>query len=292
MNLRALETLVLIARVGSFSAAAEEANMTLSAVSMQMKTLERELAVALFDRTSRPPLLTPAGRRVAEHAGRILLEEAALREACAEGASLGGHFRVGVILSAAVRFVPGLLERAVHEAPKARFQLITGLSEDLENAVISGRLDAAVVTRFGENDPRLRFDLVVLDEMVVAAPLSSKAQSLEDVAGRLRFLHFNPYSGIGRLTARTLKDRGIAPHDVLTLDNVAATVECVCAGLGFTILPEPDVRRHASTEVAILPIGQPPLLRELSLVTRDDPTSSLWRPGLLRLLTGERAGQG
>ncbi len=286
MNLRALETLALIARVGSFTAAAEEANMTLSAVSMQMKTLEQELDVALFDRNSRPPRLTPVGRRVAEHAGRMLLEEAALREACAEGTMLGGHFRIGVILSAAVRCVPVLLQRASRHAPKARFDLITGLSDDLQAGVLSGRLDAGIVTRVGEDDPRLNFDLVSLDEMVVAAPVASGATSLEDAIERLRFLHFNPFSGIGKLTARALKDRGLAPRNVLTLDNVAATVECVCAGLGFTILPEPDVRRHASSELIMLPMGTQRVWRELALVTRDDPSSRLWRLPLLWLLTG------
>ena len=82
MNIRALETLVQISQVQSFSTAAEIRNMTLSAVSMQMKALEAELDVELFDRQSRPPRLTPLGRQVAVQARAILSERDGLTMLC------------------------------------------------------------------------------------------------------------------------------------------------------------------------------------------------------------------
>ncbi|MEO1794512.1 MAG: LysR family transcriptional regulator, partial [Pseudomonadota bacterium] len=72
MNLRFLETLVTVADTGGFTPAAAASNRTLSAVSMQMKMLERDLDAELFDRTRRPPSLTPLGRRVADQARDVL----------------------------------------------------------------------------------------------------------------------------------------------------------------------------------------------------------------------------
>ena len=64
MQTRSLRSLIKISQTGSFLRAAEQLHVTLSALSMQMKTLEAELGVGLFDRTVRPPRLTPMGRAV------------------------------------------------------------------------------------------------------------------------------------------------------------------------------------------------------------------------------------
>ena len=59
MDIRHLKTLVAIAESESFLAAAERVSLTPAAVSLQMKTLETQLNVALFDRSTRPPHLNP-----------------------------------------------------------------------------------------------------------------------------------------------------------------------------------------------------------------------------------------
>ena len=94
MELRHLATLVKIAELGSFSAAARELGYTQSTVTMQMQALERDLDAPLFDRIGRSVHLTENGR-VAVLAARKMLEEARrLRLTLAEGD--GGLVRIGV----------------------------------------------------------------------------------------------------------------------------------------------------------------------------------------------------
>ena len=290
MQLRFLETLQRIVRLGSFSAAAEEGNMTLSSVSMQMKALEADLGVELFDRASRPPRLTPVGRSVAAQAARVLHEEAVMRALCTANAGLVGNLELGVISSAAIRLVPRLLEAASRLAPNAAFQFVTGLSSDLAASVLAGRLDAAIVTRVGGEDAALHFDTIGLEEMMLAAPADAKGRSLRTLAEDLRFLHFKPQSGIGRLIADTLAKEGIAARDALIFDSIETTMECVNLGLGFTLLPKPDVLRYARTKVKTIAMPPGTVRRELALVTRDDPSAPRWRGPLIGLIeTVERS---
>ena len=72
MSIRHLRTLLAIAERGSFAAAARDIHLTESAVSMQMKALEEELGLALFDRSKRPPVLTEAGRALLPEAKELV----------------------------------------------------------------------------------------------------------------------------------------------------------------------------------------------------------------------------
>ena len=72
MSLRALRTLVAIARHRTFARAGEAIGLTQSAVSLQVKSLEEEFNVRLFDRSRREPALTEAGRIVLAQAEQIL----------------------------------------------------------------------------------------------------------------------------------------------------------------------------------------------------------------------------
>ena len=77
MELRQLEYFTCIARLSSFRRAAAELGMNESTLSIQVKNLERELGVSLFERKSRGITLTESGRMLLERAERILAEVAA-----------------------------------------------------------------------------------------------------------------------------------------------------------------------------------------------------------------------
>ena len=137
MQTRSLRTLLEISRSGSFLAAAHRLGMTLSAVSMQMKALESELDAALFDRTFRPPQLTPLGSAVCAQARTLVDAERKLVELCQQNETLKGHYRIGFIGTASVRLLPDFLINAKRLAPDAVFEIETGLSEALEERVLS-----------------------------------------------------------------------------------------------------------------------------------------------------------
>lgn len=267
--------------------------MTLSSVSMQMKTLEEDLGAELFDRACRPPRLTPLGRRIAEQAANVLHEDQALRELCAPGLGLAGRFWLGVISSYSTRLMPKFLQMAPMSAPEAEFNLITGLSADLSASVLSGRLDAAIITRAGRDDPQLHYDTLGRDPMVLAVPQGARGRSVQQLAKELRFLHFQPLSGIGRVIAETLAEHKIEVRRNRIFDSIETTMECVNIGLGFTLLPEPDVKRYAAPGVKIMKAARGRVEREVALITRNEPSAERWRGPLVELLANaERLVEG
>lgn len=290
MQTRALRTLAAIDQVGSFAQAAAQLNMTLSAVSMQMKALEQELDVRLFDRAFRPPRLTPLGRRIAAKAKDVIADEDQLLGLCAGGGLLSGRYRIGFISTASVRLLPGFLAAARKSAPAARFEVEGGLSEDLEEKVLQGRLDAAVVTASQDARHGLRYDSLGSEPLAYAIPEASAALSLEQLMRELPFLHFLPSTGIGKLTARHLAGMKPAQRaDTIVMDGVEAIMECVKTGFGFTLLPVPDIERYADRSVAQRPSGDENLIRELALALREGSQSDRQAEQLRALFPAARA---
>ncbi|MEO1224611.1 MAG: LysR family transcriptional regulator [Pseudomonadota bacterium] len=265
MNLNTLRTLTVVAEIGSFVDAAQRLNMTLSAVSMQMKTLETLLDADLFDRGFRPPQLTPLGRRVARHARTVLAAYDDLVGLCQSPDTIKGDFRIGFVPTSSVRLLPGFLARARERFPLAHFTVETSLSDDLLARLKVGMLDAAVVTG-GDDVPRtMRTYPVSHEALVFCLPPHAAHWSIEDCMARISFIHFMPHTGIGRLIAQQLDRMAATPSDVIVLDRVDAVAECVRAGVGFSILPEPDIERFAKGEIVLRPMTPKPVTRDLVL---------------------------
>lgn len=248
--------------------------MTLSALSMQMKALEAELNVELFDRSVRPPRLTPMGLAIVAKATDLLDREDALIELCAPRDDLVGKFRMGFVTSAAARLLPGFLENTLAHMRLATFEFETGLSETLQQKVRAGRLDAAVVTSTEVNAQDLDQFVLRWEPFVFAVHASDASKGLDCLIKQHKFFHFMPQTGIGKLISQAMKqiDRPKSAPTVM-LDNLEAIMGCVKSGLGFTLLPEPDVRRYASDELVTLhaPVD---IGRSLVLVVRTDDTLS------------------
>ncbi len=253
--------------------------MTLSAVSMQMKSLEGDLGVTLFDRAHRPPKLTPDGRRICDHAEAVLKAESALLATSQSRTGLSGIYRMGFVPTASVRLLPDFLMAAERDAPQASFEIATDLSDALEDRVLSGDLDAAVIT--ASSDQRgLQMDVLRHEALSYA---SCHPGNLEVLFATLPFLHFLPKSGIGKLIANHVGGRA---SRTITLDSVEAIMECVNRGIGFTLLPAPDIERFAVPDV--IKTAEPGgLSRDLVLITRTTSQTSDLRTGIYTLFQKE-----
>ncbi len=272
MQTRSLRTLVRVAKVGSFAKAADQLNMTLSALSMQMKALETELGVDLFDRSVRPPRLTPLGRAIVAKAAPLLNCEEELLELCRPTTSLVGTFRIGFVTSAAVRLLPGLLNRAKQDAPQAQFEFETGLSRNLQSKVLNGLLDAAIVTDADGVPDGLIAEVLRKEPLVYAAHKSLLIHGLDGLMADHTFFHFMPDTGIGKIIAAELaRHERPKTTETIVLDNLEAIMECVAGRLGFTLLPEADIERYRQQNVGTLPLPNLPD-RSLVLVAANNGT--------------------
>lgn len=270
MQTRTLRTLVAISRAGSFAGAAAELNMTISAVSMQIKALETELGMALFDRAFRPPRQTPAGRAVAMQALRVLAEEDALLDLCTPHDRLAGRFRLGFVATASVRLLPGFMRRAQGALPEARFVFETGLSQTLESRVAAGGLDAAVVTASTEPGPGIAHRLVRHEPLAFAVDRTLMRKDPRTTLAEAPFLQFRPGTGIGTRVAASTEGLETGPR--LILDSVETIMECVRERVGTTLLPRPDIERYGGPETIIFDVRGIAISRRLVLATRAGDT--------------------
>ncbi|WP_298261192.1 LysR family transcriptional regulator [uncultured Litoreibacter sp.] len=284
MQARALETLLKISQVQSFSIAAELQNMTLSALSMQMKALETELGAELFDRSFRPPRLTPLGQQVADRSANIINGVHSLHDLCKSGVGMTGVFQIGFIQSASARILPNFVTQARENEPRAVFRYSSNLSEDLTQSVEQGRLDAAIVTRVEGAASGLRADLIASEPMALALPAKASRMTAKERVQALPFIQFRPSTGIGRLIAASLTEADTLPENTLVLDSIEACMECVKQGVGYTVLPLPDVHRYADARVCVEDRALGGLTRDLVMLTRKDTQSRRWQGKLLSLM--------
>lgn len=267
MHTKTLKTLVKIAEVESFATAASQLGITLSALSMQIKALEKDLGVTLFDRSFRPPKLTPLGRRIASEAGSVISAEKTLLELCHPDNTLSGTYRMGFVATASVRLLPQFLKNASSKAPEVVFELETGLSESLEEKLLSGQLDAAVLTASGETTTGLDYRVLREEELLYAIPGAYVELPIKETARKLTFLQFNPASGIGKVIAGHISMVGTRRTRTIHLDSVEAIMECVNAGIGFTMLPAPDIERYARAKLHLVKPKGNRISRQLVLAT-------------------------
>lgn len=267
MHTQSLRSIVKISQVQSFSQAADQLGITLSALSMQMKSLEQALGVTLFDRSVRPPRLTPIGRAIVKEAIPLLKHEENLFEICRPSDDLAGQFRLGFITTAAVRLLPMFLKAAKQHLPHATFEFETGLSANLQNKVLSGQSDAAIITDTDGLPSQLTAHVLRQEPFVFAAHKNLLKNGLPSLLSESVFFHFMPATGIGKLIARGILDYDRpARSKTIVLDNLEAIMECVSAALGFTLLPVPDVERYRVPDLEIIDAHKS-LQRKLVLVT-------------------------
>ena len=272
MNLRDLHYLVALADARHFGHAAEAANVSQPTLSGQIRKLEDELGVRLFERGSGTVAPTPAGRAVLEEARQVLAHAAAIRDiATAYRDPLAGPFRLGVIASLAPFLAPVLLERLQHEAPRLEMQLTEALTDDLVAGLRARQLDAALLATAvaGEDlGERPLFDEPFLLAHAPGHPLAALPHpGLDDVAGGTLMLldegHCLRDQALA-LCRSGIVDPRVKATSLTTLMRLAAS------GHGATLVPALAARGAAGLVMRGLAAGG--AVRRIRLVARrSDP---------------------
>lgn len=287
MNLRHIETFVAIADAGSFQAAAERLFLTQSAVSMQIKALEDQLQAELFDRSSRPPVLSALGRSLLERAREIVAQTAAFKQAASGREGLFGALTLGVIPSATTTILPGALARLRDQHPNMAVRVEGDLSTALETLVADGAMDAAIVTEVGRPRTGLVNRVIYAEPLVLAVHRDDADASTEALLDRAPFIRFNRGTGIGRIVDAALQQQGAAVNETMELDSIPAMLMMASRGLGVTVVPQRSFDANRSDALRALPFGAPPVERRVALVTRRGTSKSPLTEALFAALAAE-----
>ena len=278
MNLAHLRTLVAIADTHSFATAAENLYLTPSAISHQMRDLEQELGVPLFDRVTRPPRLNAHGHALVEQGRDLLTRFDTLVALARSPGEIGGQLMLGCVSGVSSDLIPEALAslRASHPAVLVRME--EGLSDQLANRVLRRELDAAIITELPEPDPELKSLLITEEPMVMVAPPDCRLTSWREVLATYPFIRLNRNAGMGKVIDRALRAERVVVEDAMELDSSEAVVGMARAGLGAGAVPLGRLQQVAAGEIVSMPFGEPQIMRRVVLIERrNNPRSDLSR---------------
>lgn len=289
MDIRHLRTLIAIAEHSTFAKAANTLGLTQSAVSQQVRTLETELGVPLFDRSVRPPVLNSDGLALLE-AGRRIAEITDAAVDSISGRKLATSLTLGAVRSSLVGRLPRALALLRGTFPDITLRLSSGFTQELAHDVARGRLDAAVISDGHQIPSGLNWFPFMREPLYAIAPAGTPATTVKALLESHPFIHFQHSVPLAQLIDRELARQRINVQPALETDSIAAVVLLVANGLGVAVVTCDALGRIPAEEIVRLPFGDPPVHRTFGIVERmQSPKAPL--VAKLRVHLYECAGQ-
>ena len=280
-TIRQLECALAVAAKQNFSRAAEALFLSQPALSAQIKQLEEQLGVQLFERGRHGALVTAAGRELLARARRVLDEADGLVERAATATPFTGELRLGVIPTVAPYLLPELMPAAAAAWPELRLILREDHTDRLVAACEAGELDLLLLALDVELGRLTELELFD-DPFLLAAPeghpaLERKFAREADLAGAELLLLEEGHC---------LRDHALAVCRMVEPDaqesfraaSLSTLLSMVATGMGITLLPAMARRREApeGSGIALRPFkkepGHPLPRRRIGLSWR--PTSA------------------
>jgi DNA-binding transcriptional LysR family regulator len=297
MELRHLRYFVAVAEELHFRKAAERLHVAQPAVSEQVRKLEQELGVRLFNRTQRSVALTTAGMALLEEARHVLRHADVAQQAARNaGDQATMRLRIGYLPDSLPARVPRALRNLAVSAPRVHVDLETGPALRLIAEVRAGRLDA-VVTSLPAPTNGLRMTPLGEQRAVAVLPVThahatEPAVALQRLAPeRLVVLPREANPAFHGAVIAMCHDAGLSPTLVEVPEpRVEHVLLAVAAGAGLALLPESVTERFASPVIRFVALEGSEATFRTAVVTHPD-TDSLATLAFLRALQ-RTAGNG
>ena len=237
MELRSIQYFLQIADEGSITRTARKIGVAQPALTRHVQQLEAELGTQLLLRLPRGVRLTTAGRDFLEHARRIVLEVARAKEHVhGTDATPSGRVVFGTSPTLAPLMLPGCIARARQQCPMIALQVMEGFSPQLLDALLTGRLDVAVMT----NPPRSRalsLTPLISEPLVVLSPPGERGTARPLSLAELSRTPVIVTVGMRTVIEEQLASFGAQLRVEATVDSVEAIRRLVLAGIGTTLMP-------------------------------------------------------
>lgn len=270
VTLKHLRLVESAARLGSFSAAADANHITPPAVTMQMRQLEQEVGLPLFDRDGRGLTPTAAGREVLLAARKVEAALAECRDALVALESLdAGRVTVGVV-STAKYFAPRMLAAFAKEHPKVELQLVVGNRRDIIAQFEAGALDLCVMGRPPETG-EVESHLIGPHPHVIVGPPEHRLAGRKGLApaalAEETFLVREVGSGTRTLMETFFARAGVQPAIGMEIGSNETIKQAVMAGLGLSFISVHTIAAELSDgRLVVLDVEGLPLLRNWFVV--------------------------
>lgn len=271
INLKLLHTFLLVAEHCSFRRAAEESNRSQSAVSMQVRQLELQLGVPLFHRTTRTVQLTREGEMLLNSARKAVLElETGLRKIREVVDIQRGHLSLACAPTIASTRLPDILTAFQKSFPSVTADIRELASNEMLDAIRQQEVDFGIGPRV-PNASEFQFHTIMVDEICALIPAHLGFTSSQSIAfaelAQLPLLVVTNSSAIQSLLDDAQHAAGVKLNIKYEVRQVQTQIAMAAAGLGAAIVPRIAVPAIPDPRLVAVPIVDPPLSREICIVT-------------------------
>jgi DNA-binding transcriptional LysR family regulator len=278
MDFDQLETFIEVARLSSFSRAAEKRFRTQPAISSQIRAVEEEVGAKLLDRSGGKVSLTAAGKIFQQYAESTIEARKMVLRAIAETEHVPrGEIVVGANEGTCLHILPEVFAEFKKRYPEVSINIRRADYARILESVIDNSVDFGVVS-LPVTDNRLTVKLIHRDELVIITPpnhplAKMKSASLADVA---KFPLVVPKVGHTRDgLENALRERHLKPKYAMELDSSELLKRFVAAGLGVGFISRSNVLEDIAAKVLVaIPMTDVQIPRDLALVFRKDKSLS------------------
>src|SRR5437764_1072351 len=248
MDIRQLRTFATLAETGSLGKTADRLRVAQPALSRQIRLLEEDIGLPLFNRHSRGMQITEAGKELLVRVSGLIRQlDQALKEVRELKTAVSGAVAIGLIPSVSSILGGRLGQRVATELPGVSLRLVDGYARHLMEWLHDGELDAIVTYGPGANIHCQTFELLVEEMLLVGSSTSGlAAQSpipFDAVANYPLVLPSRP-NGLRAIADEAAAKAGITLNVRLEADTYSVLKEFAVSGSGFTILPASSVDKE------------------------------------------------
>ncbi|PKR84118.1 cidABC operon transcriptional activator CidR [Heyndrickxia camelliae] len=274
MDIQHLQYFVAVATYGNFTKAAQQLYVTQPTISKMIKSIEDELGVTLFDRSSKQVKLTDAGKVLLGQAQNIIKSFQNLSSELDDLMELKtGNIQIGLPPMIGSRFFPRVIQEFHKQYPRITVQLFEDGAKKIETDVGNGMLDLGVVVLPTKDDIFHTFSFVNEQLRVLihpTNPLSKKeVVHLKDLEHEDFILFRKDFALHDRIITECVRT-GYQPNIIYESSQWDFISEMVAANLGIALLPEAICRHLDQERVTIIPLIDPIIPWKLGIIWRKD----------------------
>lgn len=293
LELRHFRLVLAIHEHGGVTRAGEQLNLTQSALSHQLSEIEERLGVKLFHRTNKRLTLTDAGQRVLDVARQVLGDVVSLEDELRDHAGdRRGTIRIATECYTCYDWLPPLLKRFTRKHPNVAVQIVADATSHPVEALESGAIDVAIVTRQREHEG-IRLHPLFEDEMLLVTatdhPLAKKRYVRPHDLRNETLLLYSPRA-TSRFYAQFFGGTTAEPREVVQVQLTEAMLSMIRAGLGVGALARwaiaGELRRRSIAGVQLGPTG---LHRAWQAATRANERMPRYLADFIDLIAAEAA---
>jgi DNA-binding transcriptional LysR family regulator len=272
MELKQLEYFMTLCQELHFTRAAEKLGITQPSLSQQIRLLEHEIGMPLFDRVGKKTLLTEAGRALLHHGYNVFHELDQARAAISELQGLKrGTLKIGALLTVVNYLLPPTVIGFHQAYPHVELSVFGMRTGDIYSGLLQNELDLGIVFLPMEHED---LESIPLYKENLALAIAADHPSAQDEYATLELLKEipsvllpNTYF-LRQVINEQCRMLGFTPQPVLEMTTMESIITMVGEGVGATLLPKGYLDYIANPRIRTIPLQNPPLTTQIGVVYR------------------------